>query len=173
MNDIEKMQYNNLREGFQLLVDTILGEDYYNTGMDLYTCDLLCCLDIINAYNHRKIKKVKNPFDENRINFIIEKSIYEEKIRNMKEYENMKENNNNLNQKISNGMIFHYNEFSIYTLFYINRKFLVNLNTGEVIGNITNTETVNDAINKIAKFYNTDSKNIKYAGIYNKEENNI
>ena len=44
--------YKNLRKNWNKLVDEILGKDYYNMGMDTYTCDDLTCEDIIN-------KKVK------------------------------------------------------------------------------------------------------------------
>jgi ATP-dependent RNA circularization protein (DNA/RNA ligase family) len=75
MEDIEKMQYKNLRAGFNLLVDTILGKDYYNEYIDTYHCDLACCDDLIYAYNHKAFRKVHNPFTNEKINEIINNSI--------------------------------------------------------------------------------------------------
>ncbi|GFN32482.1 Lar family restriction alleviation protein [Paenibacillus xylaniclasticus] len=43
---ISLLQYDNLRKHFKQLVDDILGRDYYNEGMDVYTCDEYCCRDI-------------------------------------------------------------------------------------------------------------------------------
>ena len=75
MNDIELMQYRNLRAGFSLLIDSILGKDYYNMCMDTYHCDLECFSDIINAYNNKIFKKIKNPFTDKKCEEIIENSI--------------------------------------------------------------------------------------------------
>ena len=75
MDDIQLMQYKNLRAGFNLLVDTILGKDYYNECMDVYSCDLECCADIIYAYNHKKFRKVINPFTNEKCSEIIDNSI--------------------------------------------------------------------------------------------------
>lgn len=64
LNIIEKLQkeikdlktdnliYHNLRDNFNKVVKKVLGSDYYNMGMDVYTSDKLACEDIIN-------KKVK------------------------------------------------------------------------------------------------------------------
>ena len=49
---LTKLVYDNLRRNFNMVVDEVLGPDYYNYGMDSYTCDRLTCEDIIN-------KKVK------------------------------------------------------------------------------------------------------------------
>lgn len=49
---LTKLVYDNLRRNFNMVVDEVLGTDYYNYGMDSYTCDRLTCEDIIN-------KKVK------------------------------------------------------------------------------------------------------------------
>lgn len=75
MEDIEKMQYKNLRAGFNLLVDTILGKDYYNEYIDHYNCDLGCCRDIVYAYNHKILRHVNNPFTNKKCNEIINNSI--------------------------------------------------------------------------------------------------
>ena len=42
-----KLIYKNLRYYFDLVVDSVLGKDYYNMGMDTYTCDKLTCEDLI------------------------------------------------------------------------------------------------------------------------------
>lgn len=77
MDKISKMQYKNLRDGFDLLVETILGKDYYNTEMDVYHCDLRCCSDIIEAYNSKIFKRVQNPFTREKCETIITNSIQE------------------------------------------------------------------------------------------------
>lgn len=47
------MQYQNLREHFQEVVKHILGENYYNMGMDVYVCDELACEDIKRAFDEK------------------------------------------------------------------------------------------------------------------------
>lgn len=42
-NRIRLIQYENLRAHFTILVDKVLGEDYYNMGMDVYKSDQICC----------------------------------------------------------------------------------------------------------------------------------
>lgn len=44
---IEMLQYKNLREHFNSLAKEILGKDYYNLGMDVYSSDRMCCEDIL------------------------------------------------------------------------------------------------------------------------------
>jgi len=39
-------QHQNLRKHFDKLVDDVLGEKYYNLGLDVYHTDKLCCEDI-------------------------------------------------------------------------------------------------------------------------------
>lgn len=39
-------QYENLRKHFTELVKEVLGEGYYNEGMDVYTCDEFTCRDL-------------------------------------------------------------------------------------------------------------------------------
>jgi hypothetical protein len=67
-----------------LLVDTILGEDYYNLAMDEYHCCMLCCADIVDAYNAKFFKKVKNPFTYDKCEEIIDSSIREVEERRKK-----------------------------------------------------------------------------------------
>lgn len=45
---IPMLQYQNLRKCFHQLTELVLGKDYYNTAMDVYTCDEQCCADIWN-----------------------------------------------------------------------------------------------------------------------------
>jgi len=45
-NRVSLLQYKNLREHFQKLVTNVMGNGYYNMGMDVYTCDEICCEDI-------------------------------------------------------------------------------------------------------------------------------
>ena len=53
--------YKNLRKNWNKLVDEILGKDYYNMGMDTYTCDDLTCEDIIYNY-HKSLRLSKKVF---------------------------------------------------------------------------------------------------------------
>lgn len=50
---VKLAQYDNLRKHFDNLTADILGENYFNMGMDVYECDRLCCRDIIRAYHNR------------------------------------------------------------------------------------------------------------------------
>lgn len=45
-NRVSILQYNSLRKHFDKMVNSILGKDYYNTSMDVYECDRMCCEDI-------------------------------------------------------------------------------------------------------------------------------
>jgi hypothetical protein len=84
MDDIEKMQYKNLRTGFHILVKSILGEGYYNMSSDVYGCDLQCCSDIIDAYNSKVFKQVKNPFTSDMCDLITKNSINSIKLESVK-----------------------------------------------------------------------------------------
>ena len=50
--------YDNLRKCFGKVKTAILGDRYYNMGMDVYACDLLTAEDIIKAY--QKVEKERN-----------------------------------------------------------------------------------------------------------------
>lgn len=50
-NRISLLQYESLRRNFSLMVDNVLGEDYYNMAMDVYDCDTACCEDITRKAN--------------------------------------------------------------------------------------------------------------------------
>ena len=50
-NRIALLQYNNLRKHFSIMVDNVLGVDYYNMAMDVYESDRICCEDITNKCN--------------------------------------------------------------------------------------------------------------------------
>ena len=45
-NRIALLQYQSLRKHFDKMVDDVLGVDYYNMGMDVYTCDEFTCESI-------------------------------------------------------------------------------------------------------------------------------
>lgn len=47
-NLISLLQYKLLRENFQKLINDVLGPNYYNEGMDVYTCDEFSCRDLKN-----------------------------------------------------------------------------------------------------------------------------
>lgn len=42
-NKVALMQYENLRKHFRQLTEDVLGEGYWNMGMDVYECDKLTC----------------------------------------------------------------------------------------------------------------------------------
>lgn len=54
MDEIEKLQYENLRENFNKLRDNVLGEKYYNMAMDVYDADRITCEDIMQSYKDIK-----------------------------------------------------------------------------------------------------------------------
>lgn len=43
---IRLLQYESLRKNFKALTESVLGKDYYNLGMDVYTSDAIACEDI-------------------------------------------------------------------------------------------------------------------------------
>ncbi len=45
-NRIALLQYESLRNNFQLMIEDVLGADYYNMAMDVYDADKICCDDI-------------------------------------------------------------------------------------------------------------------------------
>ena len=54
-NCIISLLYKNLRADYERLIEEILGADYYNMGMDVYTTDDLACTHMIREY--RRLKK--------------------------------------------------------------------------------------------------------------------
>lgn len=48
---VSEILYRNLRKNFGKVVSHILGKDYYNMGMDAYTCDEIACKDIVKEYD--------------------------------------------------------------------------------------------------------------------------
>lgn len=57
MDDVQKLQYDNLRNCVnENLITPILGENYYNYGMDVYTCDEITTLDIQQHFYELKLK---------------------------------------------------------------------------------------------------------------------
>jgi hypothetical protein len=57
-NRIPLLQYKNLRENFNTLIDNVLGKDYYNLGMDIYECDRISCEDISRKANESLLTKL-------------------------------------------------------------------------------------------------------------------
>lgn len=57
-NRIPLMQYENLREHFGKVVESVLGKDYYNMGMDVYNCDAIACGDIIYECNRSIFQRI-------------------------------------------------------------------------------------------------------------------
>lgn len=45
-NRVPLLQYKSLRKHFNKMVRGVLGNTYYNMGMDVYEADRLCCEDI-------------------------------------------------------------------------------------------------------------------------------
>ena len=54
----ERYILENLRKNYSKVTEHILGDDYYNIGCDVYTCDDFTCNDLIEAYD--ELKKAKN-----------------------------------------------------------------------------------------------------------------
>ena len=54
---IMELQYENLRECFNHIVNEVLGQDYYNIGLDVYTCDKITSEDIIKILKKRRTRK--------------------------------------------------------------------------------------------------------------------
>lgn len=57
-NQTTLLQYKNLRHHFDKMVKAVLGEDYYNVGMDVYTCDEITCEDITYEVNKTLIQRI-------------------------------------------------------------------------------------------------------------------
>lgn len=57
-NRVVILQYENLRENFSVMVDEILGTDYYNSAMDVYECDRISCADIIYKANRSLLSRI-------------------------------------------------------------------------------------------------------------------
>ena len=57
-NRISLLQYESLRENFQKMVDDVMGDGYYNMGMDIYECDRICCEDITIKANRTALARL-------------------------------------------------------------------------------------------------------------------
>ena len=53
-NRVALLQYESLREHFNLMITNILGDDYYNLACDVYDADRMCCEDITNKAKERR-----------------------------------------------------------------------------------------------------------------------
>lgn len=51
---ISLLQYENLREHFGRLIDETLGENYYNMGLCVYSCDRFTVDDLIYRFNKKE-----------------------------------------------------------------------------------------------------------------------
>lgn len=54
----ERYILENLQKNYSKVTEHVLGDDYYNIGCDVYTCDDFTCNDLIEAYD--ELKKDKN-----------------------------------------------------------------------------------------------------------------
>lgn len=54
------LQYENLRNNFSTMVNSVLGDDYYNLALDLYNSDRICCEDITRKANKTALQKLLN-----------------------------------------------------------------------------------------------------------------
>jgi len=58
MDEIDQLQYANLRKYFTKMVTDVLGKDYYNMAMDVYDSDRICCEDITKKANETWLEKL-------------------------------------------------------------------------------------------------------------------
>ena len=59
-NRIALLQYESLRRNFSMMIDKVLGDDYYNLAMDVYDSDRICCEDITLKANRSIFDKLFN-----------------------------------------------------------------------------------------------------------------
>lgn len=59
-NRVDLLQYASLRINFNLMIDDVLGEKYYNMAMDVYDCDRICCVDITEKANRTIFQRIFN-----------------------------------------------------------------------------------------------------------------
>jgi hypothetical protein len=57
-NRVTLLQYESLRKNFSLMVDDVLGVDYYNMAMDVYDCDKICCEDITREAKRTAFERI-------------------------------------------------------------------------------------------------------------------
>lgn len=57
MQEVQLLQYYNLRKHFDRVTTEILGSDYYNLAMDVYMCDEITCDSLIRKYKATKHDK--------------------------------------------------------------------------------------------------------------------
>ncbi len=63
-NRIPLLQYESLRDHFSSMIGNVLGEDYYNLGMDVYESDRICCEDITHRANRSIIRRISEALNE-------------------------------------------------------------------------------------------------------------
>jgi len=59
VKNIQILQYDNLRNCFNALLESAFGEDYYNMGMDVYSCDYLSCEDLAKKLGKEYYRRYK------------------------------------------------------------------------------------------------------------------
>ncbi len=59
-NRVALLQYESLRKNFRVMIDNVLGDDYYNMAMDVYDCDRICCEDITYKANRTALQRLLN-----------------------------------------------------------------------------------------------------------------
>ena len=57
-NRVALLQHDSLRKNFNLMVDNVLGANYYNMAMDVYDCDMICCEDITRKANMTALQRL-------------------------------------------------------------------------------------------------------------------
>jgi len=59
-NRIALLQYESLRGNFNLMIEDVLGKDYYNMAMDVYDADRICCEDVTRKANRSVLQRLFN-----------------------------------------------------------------------------------------------------------------
>lgn len=57
-NRVKLLQYESLRHHFDKMTNEVLGKDYYNMGMDVYTCDEIICQDITRKAKQSALERL-------------------------------------------------------------------------------------------------------------------
>jgi len=61
-NRIVLLQYDSLRKHFKIMIEKILGKNYYNMEMDVYSSDQTCCEDITKKLKSGIIERILTRF---------------------------------------------------------------------------------------------------------------
>lgn len=57
-NRVSILQYESLRGNFQIMVNDVLGDNYYNMANDVYDSDKCCCEDITRKANETAFERL-------------------------------------------------------------------------------------------------------------------